>query len=248
MNGRLQKHRSESNADTKARWSCRWYAPITWYDGPEYSPFVLVEKIDLVTLFTGICNWFHVPIANGKGWADLHLRAAMARHFAKAEEAGRTPVLLYCGDHDPDGLLISDTIKKNLADMSRATGWSPDNLIVDRFGLNADFIGAQGLSWIEKLESGSGKDLSASGKDYVREYIKKFGKRKCEANTLVTRPDAARDLIAAAIAKYIPEDWKEKLAERNEPAQREAFAAFDRQMRAMKRRMSRRHPKRRPPP
>jgi hypothetical protein len=214
-----------------ARDACYHYAPIGWYEELEYSVFCLVEKIDLLTLFTGVCNRFHVPIANAKGWCDLHLRAAMAEYFADAEEQGRTPVLLYCGDHDPAGLLISSTIKKNLADLSRATGWSPENLIVDRFGLNADFIDAQGLSWIDNLESGSGKDLSASGKDYVREYIAQFGKRKVEANTLVTRPDAARELIADAIAKYIPEDWGRTLKERNKPAQREAFAEFDRQMR-----------------
>lgn len=219
----------EQIASAYGQWreTCASYEPVGWTDGLKYAVFVLVEKVDLVTLFERPCSWSHVPIANAKGWSDLHLRAAMMRYFREAEAEGRTPVLLYCGDHDPAGLLISSTLKKQLADLSRAVDWSPDNLIVDRFGLNADFIRKHKLTWIENLQSGSGADLAVCDRSYVKDYIEKFGARKCEANALVTRPDAAEALIREAIAKYVPKDWIILHRRRNEGAREEALAAFD---------------------
>src|SRR5690606_12998175 len=119
------------------------------------------EKIDLVSLFGPTCKRYRIPIANAKGWADLHLRAAIMKYFKDGEAEGRTPVLLYCGDHDPAGLLISQTLPKQFSDMSRAGGWSPDHLVVDRFGLNFDFIEEHRLSWIGNLETGSGGNLAS---------------------------------------------------------------------------------------
>src|SRR5262249_8372082 len=87
-------------------------------------------------------------------------------------------------------------------------GWSPDNLIIDRFGLNPDFIRQHRLTWIDNLETSSGERLDDEGhpdhfKDYVQSYIKKFGVRKVEANALVVCPEAARELCRQAILKYV---------------------------------------------
>jgi len=49
-----------------------------------------------------------------------------------------------------------------MVSMSGATGYSPDALIIDRFGLNSDFIEAQGLSWTNNLITSSGEDLANS--------------------------------------------------------------------------------------
>jgi hypothetical protein len=97
---------------------------------------MLVEKIDLKNLFTPVCAEYLVPRANAGGWSDINGRAAIMRRFAAHERAGRQCVLLYCGDHDPGGAIISDFLRSNLADLQRAVGWSPDRLIIDRFGLN----------------------------------------------------------------------------------------------------------------
>jgi hypothetical protein len=215
-----------------ARDVCRGYTPIGWNDGLDHTVVVLVEKVDLVSLFTSTCRRYRVPIANAKGWSDLHLRAASMEYFRDGEEEGRRPALLYCGDHDPAGLLISQTLPKQFADLSRAVGWSPDEMIVDRFGLNADFIEQHGLSWIGNLETGSGGSLadpdhSSHDRGYVQEYIRKFGIRKVEANALVTRPAAGRQLIEEAITRYIPRDWPEQHAMRNAAPRTAALAEFD---------------------
>ena len=68
------------------------------------------------------------------------------------------------------------------------------NLVITRFGLNADFIDANDLTWIDNLETSSGGQLddpdhNDHNKDYVQDYIAEFGVRKCEANALVVEPD-----------------------------------------------------------
>ena len=193
------------------RWRHLFYTPKSFWEDQPYYVEVLVEKIDLKSLFARECERYCIPTTNGRGWTDLNSRAAMMRRFAQWEAEGKQPVLLYCGDHDPVGLVISQFIRSNMAELSGAVGWNPENLIIDRFGLNFDFIEAQGLTWIDSLETGSGKDLADPrhpdhGKDYVQDYLRRFGPRKVEANALVVRPEAGRELCRQAIFRYLPED------------------------------------------
>jgi hypothetical protein len=113
--------------------------------------------------------------------------------------------------HDPGGLQISDFLRWNMADLEKAVGWSPENLTIDRLGLNADFINDNGLTWIDNLETSKGGRLDDPRhpdhrKAYVQDYLARFGARKCEANALVVRPPAGRDLLHRAILKYLPYD------------------------------------------
>jgi len=151
----------------------RFYTPLSFWEFQSCYVEILVEKIDLKSLFSPTCAEFNVPIANTKGWSDLNSRAAMMRRFGEWEGRGKRPVLLYCGDHDPAGLNISAFLRSNLAELADATGWSPDNLIISRFGLNADFIERHGFPWIENLITSSGGRLDDPkhpdhGKDYVQ--------------------------------------------------------------------------------
>jgi hypothetical protein len=185
------------------------YAPISAWSEQRHYVEMLVEKVDLKSLFAEVCRGFHVPIANTGGWSDLNLRAEMMRRFAEWEFKGKRCVLLYCGDHDPGGLAISKTLRSNLEDLADTVGWSPENLVISRFGLNADFIEAQGLSWIDNLATANGKyplndrRHPDHGKPYVQDYLRRFGARKVEANALVVRPEAGRNLCREAILKYV---------------------------------------------
>jgi hypothetical protein len=202
------------------------YEPFSFWDGKPYYVEMLVEKIDLRELFKRICAHYRVPIINGRGWTDLHSRAAMMRRFADRERQGNEPVLLYCGDHDPAGLNISSLLPSNFAELSGAVGWDPGGLIIDRFGLNADFIEQHGLSWVDNLETSNGAHPLDDPrhpdhrKSYVRQYLAEFGARKCEANALVVRPEAGRELCRRAILRYVdaeaPADYQRRLAEPRE--------------------------------
>ena len=187
----------------------RAYTPFSFWDDKDVFIQVVVEKIDLVGLFEPFCKKYRIPIANARGWGDIGIRADMMRRFRKWDD-GRKLVLLYCGDHDPAGLRISDFLLSNMRDIEGAVGWDPSDVIIDRFGLNAEFIEREGLTWIDNLITSSGEDLNSPShrdhkKAYVQDYIARFGVRKCEANSLVVRPDAGRQLFQDAIARWLPD-------------------------------------------
>jgi hypothetical protein len=189
----------------------RNYTPAGFWDDLNVYVEVAVEKLDLRNLFEPVCREFFVPITNFKGWSDLNARAAMMRRFAERERQGKLCVLLLCGDHDPGGLLITESMRRNLEDLAGAVGWSPTNLVIRRFGLNVDFINRLELTWIDNLETSSGKRLDDPKhpdhqKAYVQDYIRRFGARKCEANALVVRPEQGRALCRRAILEYVSEE------------------------------------------
>lgn len=191
-----------------------YYTPDYW-SGEEYYVQMLVEKIDLVSLFKPICDAYHIPIATSKGWSSILQRWEIVERFKKAEENGLKAVLLYCGDHDPYGLAISDYMRKNLMDIYQATDYDADKIEIDRFGLNADFIRDHNLTWIDNLITGSGKGPDYDDPIFVN-YIREYGERKCEANALVVVPDAARSLCTEAIEKYYGNDILGRFAQKEE--------------------------------
>ena len=199
-------------------WQINSYTPESFWKNQRYYLQMVVEKIDLLNLFMPICRKYNIPIANARGWSDLNMRADMMRRFRDHKDQGKQCVLLYCGDHDPAGLNISDSLRNNLNELSKAVDWIADDLIVDRFGLNYDFIEANGLPWIDNLISSSGRDLSKPKKKkdkntgefkdvalekYIADYIAKYKVRKVEANSLVIRPKEGRSLCEQTVLKYV---------------------------------------------
>lgn len=193
------------------------YMDLDWWRGEEYYIQMVVEKVDLVSLFLPVCIKYKIPIANSKGWSSMLQRAEYARRFKEAQDNGLKCVLLYCGDHDPDGLRIGEFLRKNLSDLNKVTwtdgeiGYNPEDLIIDRFGLNYDFIEENNFTWIDNLITGSTKNLASPSHPnysmpYVQNYLRDIGERKCEANVIVTLPKIARDLCTEAIEKYLGTD------------------------------------------
>ncbi len=212
------------------------YYHVDWWKDEEYYIQIVVEKIDLVTLFYPICSQYHIPIANSKGWSSMLQRAEYAKRFREAELDGKKCVLLYCGDHDPDGLRISEFIRKNLDDLKNikwsfgSAGYNPVNLEINRFGLNDDFIEEHNLTWINNLITGSGSNLaSPSHKNYNMEYVQKylsiFGENKCEANAIVTMPKEAKALVESAITNYLGTDALERFEKKHQLI-RDEFETF----------------------
>jgi hypothetical protein len=200
---------------------------VDWWHGEDYYIQMVVEKIDLVTLFEPVCRKYHIPIANSKGWSSMLQRAEYSRRFKEAEAMGLKCVLLYCGDHDPDGLRISTHLRNNLRDLQNiewrdgSTGYDPLGLIIDRFGLNYDFIQQHSFSWINNLITGSGRNLASPehrnyNDEYVQDYLTTVGARKCEANALVTKPEIAASLCRGAIEEYLGPDAKARFRARRE--------------------------------
>ncbi|MHC4301022.1 MAG: hypothetical protein ACYS7Y_27420, partial [Planctomycetota bacterium] len=207
------------NVYLDAATDCENNYDVDWWHGERYYIQMVVEKIDLVTLFEPVCRQYHIPIANSKGWSSMLQRAEYSRRFKEARQRGLKCVLLYCGDHDPDGLRISTHLRNNLQalrDIKWRDGWrgyDPHDLTIDRFGLNYDFIQQHGFSWINNLITGSGRNLASPEHrnyhdEYVQDYLETVGARKCEANALVTKPKIAASLCRGAIEKYLGPDAK----------------------------------------
>ena len=190
-----------------------------WLAGEDTYIQLIVENLDLVRLFEPTCKIFNIPIASSKGWSSMLQRAQYARRFAVAQERGLDCVLLYCGDHDPDGLRMSECIRKNLADVQNVVwstgygGYDPSLLKVHRFGLNWDWVIDNDISVIDNLITASGKDLgspkhSNSKHQYVVDYIRDFGCKKAEASAMITTPAKARALLLEAIEYHLGTDAK----------------------------------------
>ncbi len=191
-----------------------YYTP-NWWDGEKYYVQMMVEKIDLKTLFLPVCEKYHIPISTAKGWSDINQRAEMAARFKEAEEKGLKPILLYAGDFDPFGVNISETLLKNMWQIAGGTGWEPENLVVDRFGLNFEFIEENELSWIENLKTSAKppkiNDLADPRHPqhylpFVQEWLENIGPRKVEANALVVAPAAGRQLCKESIERWLGTD------------------------------------------
>jgi hypothetical protein len=217
--------------------SDRYFTP-DWWDDEEYYIQMVVEKIDLVTLFQPICRDYHIPIGNSKGWSSILQRADYSRRFKQAQDKGLKCVLLYCGDHDPDGLRISDTLRKNLEDVKDVQwsdgemGYDPEDLEIFRFGLDYQFIVKNKLTWIDNLITGSGKDLNSPQHPnfhlpYLKEYKKKVGVRKCEANSVVIIPELGRKLCEDAIIKYLGDDAKRRFQRKRQRVRDQIIEIMD---------------------
>jgi hypothetical protein len=187
---------------------------IAFWESQKYYIQVIVEKIDVRNLFNDICEKYHIPIANAKGWSDMLMRDDLISRYKEAEAIGLIPVLLYYGDFDPAGIKIADTIRENLKQLEKATNWNPKNLIIDHFGLTIDFINENSILWIDNLETGGKRNLGNLYKQYKEgkkvklfeyeiNYIEKYGVRKCEANAILKIRKKAINQCEQIIQKYL---------------------------------------------
>ena len=194
------------------------YFPFSFWDAQDTCVEMMVEKVDLKNLFSSVTAPFRIPTFNASGWSDLHSRAAMMKRFRHWERQGKRCVLLYCGDLDPGGLRISDAIRKNLADMSGCVRWSPDDLVIERFGIDKAFVNRHRMTWIENLATAKGEypldhpNHRDHKLDYVQDYLAEYSARKVEATAMVVPRIVphARALCRKAILKYLPEDAPEE--------------------------------------
>jgi hypothetical protein len=216
--------------------SADYYTP-NWWEGEKFYIQMVVEKIDLKNLFEPVCKEYHIPIATAKGWASIIQRGEYARRFKEAEDMGLECVLLYCGDHDCDGLRISDFLHKNLDDIANVhwedgtEGYDPINLAINRFGLNYDFITKNNLTWIDNLITGSKKNLADPKHknfhmSYVQDYIKKYGVRKVEANAILIAKEQGRKLCRDTIEKYLGADAIKRFAKKRQEIRDEVNRFF----------------------
>lgn len=207
----------------------RYKDDINFWKSQTYYLQMLVEKIDLVEVFGPLCEKYHIPIANTKGWSDLNSRLELARRYKEAEDMGLKCVLLHYGDLDPGGIRIFNFLRKHINNVKKDSHYDATNLIIDRVGLNKKFVGDNNIPWINNLITAHGKDIEVCYKHYLKtgekfridsngkrikkskidnyeiSYIKKFGIRKVEALAILPEKiekEAIKDL-ENTIKKYL---------------------------------------------
>jgi hypothetical protein len=209
------------------------YTPFSFWDDLDTYVQMGVEKSNIKNLFAKTCAGLYVPIANLGGWADLNVRAGFMRRFAEKEAQGKQCVLLTFTDHDPGGLNISNFLRSNLEELAHAVQWSPDNLVIERFGLDYDFIEREQLTWIDNLATSKGEyplddeRHSDHFKDYVQSYLREFDARKVEADALLKVPDLGRELCRRAILKYVPANTPRRYRTKLKPMRAEMRRELD---------------------
>lgn len=202
----------------------RSYHEFGYWDGLDYYCEMIVEKKDLVQIFSNTADRYKIRITNGKGDTDIHTRLAILKRFRDHTFAGRQCVLLAVGDHDPKGLHIVEGLKRTIMSCANLKGldWDEPEFEVVPIGLSEVQIDDLGLMKIDNLETGGGRDLSDTGhpdhhKPYVQDYLARFGVWKCEANALVGNPRGAEHLLESAINRFIPAGHESDLEARNLP-------------------------------
>lgn len=213
------------------------YWPSSYWKHQTYYPIIWTEKRDLIKLFEP-----ELPNAvrrfASKGQADVNSRVALLEECQWAEENDLEPVILYCGDHDPMGVKMSDAIVDNLMPLAKVLDWEHGLELmvcagrIVRFGLNAEFIDNAGLLWIDGLETSSGGDLADPSHTchsfpYVQDYLREFGTRKVEANALIANPTAARALIRDELWQWLSHAGDKQWEEENRQASAEAAGHVD---------------------
>jgi len=200
------------------------YDGISFWEDKNCYIQLLVEKVDLKYLFARLCKKYRIPAANLHGWGSLEQKAVMAKNFQYHENEGRQPILFACSDFDPPGLEISNELKGDFEEFSIFTGWRPYNLEVERIGLGYNFIQDNHLIWVENLKSSNPKkpamndpksDVWKKNTYHIREYVAKYGARKCEANAIVVVPKLGEKMFQDYIDKWLGEnaykDYEEAL-------------------------------------
>jgi hypothetical protein len=210
------------------------YTPFSFWNDRDTYVQVGVEKSNVKNLFAKTCAGLYVPIANLGGWADLNVRAGFMQRFKEREAQGKRCVLLTFTDLDPGGLNISKFLRSNLEELAKAVGWSPDNLIIERFGLDYEFVEGHQLVWIENLATSKGeyplndRRHPDHYKSYVQDYLRQFGARKVEADALLKVPELGRQLCLQAILKYVPASAPRRYQTKLKPVRTQMRRELDR--------------------
>lgn len=96
-----------------------------WYNQPRI-PLVLAEKDTLVGTIRGPCKDAQVPWYVCRGYSSVTGLWALAKYMREIQE--RAPwdpelVVLYLGDHDPEGLNIPESACERIGQLYEINGW-----------------------------------------------------------------------------------------------------------------------------
>jgi hypothetical protein len=186
---------------------------------------LIIEKGGMADFFEEVNRKFELTFSASKGCPDIHSRVDLLNRLADAVSKGYKCVVLSMGDLDPSGQhimagrpkqvfdLIDAAIndKINQEDKDKLIHLKNNQHLVDWqiIGLTDKQIEENNIPWIDGLTTSSGNDSSKNGdvnKAYVKNFIKKYGKRKCEMDSIAAFPGLATSIVTEAVMRYINQD------------------------------------------
>lgn len=171
---------------------------------------VMVEKDALSGILRPVCRDLHVRFTANKGYSSSSAMYEAGKRILEAARAGKTPYLLYLGDHDPSGI-----------DMTRDIGdrlqlFSHDRILptqIDRLALNIDQV----QKW-NPPENPAKETDSRYGA-----YLVNFGRSSWELDAV--EPATLAGLVRDAVTELIDlKQWRE--IEEEEKAMRAELESF----------------------
>lgn len=171
------------------------YAENAWAEQPHHVE-VWIEKDALLGVVEPVCTRWRLPYFACRGYVSQSEQYSAGKRFARLEARGRTPVVLYLGDHDPSGMDMTRDHVDRLAMFAR---WPVE---VRRLALNMDQIDRYGPppNPAKETDSRSGP------------YIARFGDSSWELDAL--EPTVIDRLIEDEIETLVDRDaWDAAVAE-----------------------------------
>lgn len=79
------------------------YSEEFWTAQPRHVE-VWIEKDALIGVIEPVCRRWRLPYLGCRGYVSQSEQYAAGKRFARMDRVGRSPVVLYLGDHDPSGM------------------------------------------------------------------------------------------------------------------------------------------------
>lgn len=176
----------------KERW--KYYDRNFWDEQSDYVE-VWLEKLGLAPLFAPICQKYNVRLEITKGDDSISKEWEAARRFESQREKGKRCVMLWLGDFNPQGVMITpQAILRNMA----LYGFKFDKGQPERVMLNFNHIKKYNLPE-NPTKKTTKKDITIANR-----FIKHYGDVNVELNSLRIHGmgDMIR-LLEIAIASHV---------------------------------------------
>lgn len=166
----------------------RSYYRDRWEDQGFYVE-VWCEKDAVSNIIEPVCRKLDVTFMANRGYSSQSAMYEAYQRISNAEGAGRTPWIIYLGDHDPSGIDMTRDIKERLGTFLYAEGATFRN--VQRIALNMDQVKQY------NPPENPAKQTDSRFESYVREY----GESSWELDAL--EPSVLSALVQEAIELYL---------------------------------------------
>ncbi len=156
---------------------------VDHWKGQDYQVEVWIEKDALVGVIESICHELDVPFFACRGYVSQSEMWTAAQRLLIYDKAGRSPIILHLGDHDPSGVDMTRDIVDRMATFGVDLG-------VRRLALNMNQV----EQYSPPPNPAKITDSRAAG------YIDRFGNQSWELDAL--EPRVLRSLIDEHVRKY----------------------------------------------